>query len=318
MHMNAETCFKKAFARRESLFFDTTTTAFRLFHGAPEGIDGITIDRYGAYILVQTYAQGLQKKISELFTALCKAARLLPVQAEGFVWKHGTAPSAGRQRTAEWKSTLLGGQMPPSPLLVLQNNIAAEVDLMSGQHTGLFLDMRSVRKQLRAYYGDCTTMLNLFCYTGMFSVHALKQGVAHALNVDLSKTILARAQKNYNHNNLSCDGRDFIQGDALDWMNVFKKKNRQFSYIVFDPPTFGRGKKGVFSIKKDFQKSIVQLGRLAPGGLVLTVINSPSVSQQQYRDYHPKNWALEFIAHESDDFPYRGTPYLKAGLWRAG
>jgi len=316
--MDAETCFKKAFARREPLFFDTATTAFRLFHGAPEGIDGITVDVYGAYILLQTYTQDLQKKTSELFAALRKAAMLLPVPVEGFLWKHRTSPSAGQQSASGWQSTLLAGQMPPALLLVLQNGIAAEVDLISGQHTGLFLDMRSIRKRLGAYYGHCTTMLNLFCYTGMFSVHARTQGVAHALNIDLSKSILARAQKNYRHNNLPCDGRDFLQGDALNWVSIFEKKNRQFSYIVFDPPTFARKKKGIFSIKKDFQKSVARLGRLAAGGLVLTVINSPAVSQHQYRAYHPKDWALEFIDHESDDFPYRGTPYLKAGLWRAG
>jgi 23S rRNA G2069 N7-methylase RlmK/C1962 C5-methylase RlmI len=109
-----------------------------------------------------------------------------------------------------------------------------------------------------------------------------------------------------------------MQGDALLWMHAFEKKARQFSYVVFDPPTFARKKKGVFSIKKDFQKSVARLGRLASGGLVLTVINSPAISQQQYRAFHPGEWRLEFIAHESDDFPCRGTPYLKAGLWRAG
>jgi 23S rRNA (cytosine1962-C5)-methyltransferase len=316
--MNAETCFKKAFARREDLLADTTTTAFRLFHGAPEGLAGITIDVYGSYVLVQTHVPGARETISDIFTALRRAALLLPMPIEGFLWKRRTASSPEEQSAAGWRSVLLEGRMPATPLRVLQNGVVAEVDLTAGQHTGLFLDMRTVRQRLRAYYGDCTTMLNLFCYTGMFSVHALRHGITSALNIDLSKSTLAWAQKNYSHNNLSCDSRDFMQGDALLWMHAFEKKARQFSYVVFDPPTFARKKKGVFSIKKDFQKSVARLGRLASGGLVLTVINSPAISQQQYRAFHPGEWRLEFIAHESDDFPCRGTPYLKAGLWRAG
>jgi 23S rRNA (cytosine1962-C5)-methyltransferase len=78
------------------------------------------------------------------------------------------------------KSELLSGVAPPDGYLVRQNGVTVAVDLVEGQHTGIFLDMRTVRRKLLPYYGSVGTMLNLFSYTAVFSVHALLNGAKHA------------------------------------------------------------------------------------------------------------------------------------------
>ena len=316
--MNQYDIFQRAFSKRGFLFSDPSTTAFRLFNGAADGIEGIAVDLYGEYVLVQIAAPDLSRHVPELMPCLCKAAQALPVEVKGILCKDRAGAMAAQQHAAMRKSCLVEGHMPPSPHIVLQDGIRAEVDLAEGQHTGLFLDMRGVRKRLVTFYPQFSTMLNLFCYTGIFSVHALKHGVPHAVNIDLSRSTLARAEKNYMHNGRSFKKEDFLYGDALQWMASFRRKGREFSFAVFDPPVFARTKQGVFSVKKDFTRCLSLLQDLVPGGMALTVINSPAITLEQYRSFHPPGWSLEFVEHEPDDFVCRGTPYLKAGLWKTG
>ena len=310
--MDRQKIFEAAFAKRRDLFSDPGTDCFRLFNSAADGLDGVCIDRYGPWLLALIEKPGLLRQTAPLFRAIEEAATGLPVPVRGIVCKDITGADTGAIDEV-YASTVLAGVAPPAELIARQNSIRVSIDLMAGRHTGLFLDMRRVRARLAPYSG---TMLNLFCYSGVFSVHGLKNGLAGALNLDLAKTALERARRNYALNNLACDTRDFMYGDALAWMKAFVKKGRRFDFIILDPPTFARGRKVLFSVKKDFPRCLELVQKLAPGGRALTVINSPAVSERQYRQWHPAAWRLEWLAHEPDDFPWVEHPYLKAGLWK--
>ena len=313
--MDRQKIFETAFAKRQDLFSDSETDCFRLFNAAGDGHDGICIDRYGAWLLALIEKPGLLEQAAPLFAAIEQAAKNLPLPVRGIVAKDITRADTGCIDEV-YTSTVLFGAAPPAELIVKQNGIRVSVDLMTGRHTGLFLDMRAIRARLAPQYGAAGTMLNLFCYSGVFSVHGLKNGLAAALNLDLAKTALDRARRNYELNKLACDERDFMYGDALTWMKAFVKKGRRFDFVVLDPPTFARGRKGLFSVKKDFPRCLELVQQLAPGGRALTVINSPAVSERQYRQWHPPAWRLEWLEHEADDFLRAGQPYLKAGLWQ--
>ena len=98
--------------------------------------------------------------------------------------------------------------------------------------------MREVRKDLTRYYGSMDSMVNLFCYTALFSVHGLCNGLKKSLNIDVSKAVLKKARTNYILNDLTIDDRDFIYGDSLDWLKILNKKEQTFSMAIVDPPTF--------------------------------------------------------------------------------
>ncbi len=306
--------FEKVFAKRAALFVDPANDCCRLFNAEGDGLDGITIDRYAAWLLVQIEKAALLHKPEALFAAIVTAGRSLAFKPRGILWKDISA-SETAWRDYQCRSSIMDGHAPPEELIVVQNGVRVAVDLMAGRHSGLFLDMRIIRGLLAPYYKQAGDMLNLFCYSGVFSVHGLKNGMGHALNLDLAKTALDRARRNYGLNGLACDERDFMYGDALTWMKAFAKKGRRFDLVVLDPPTFARSKQGSFSVKKDFSRCLELVQSLAPGGLALTVVNSPAVSEQQYRDWHPGTWRLAWLEHEPDDFPWAGEPYLKAGLW---
>ena len=305
----------KAFAKRAALFADPANDCCRLFNGAGDGMDGITIDRYAAWLLVQIEKSSLLNKRETLFPSIVKAAHGLSFKPRGILWKDISASEAA-WRESPCRSSIMDGHAPPEELIVVQNGVRVAVDLLTGRHTGLFLDMRTIRGLLAPYYKSAGDMLNLFCYSGVFSVHGLKNGMGHALNLDLAKTALERARRNYVLNGLACDERDFMYGDALTWMKALAKKGRRFDLVVLDPPTFARSRQGSFSVKKDFPRCLELVQSLAPGGLALTVVNSPAVSEQQYRDWRPASWRLVWLEHEPDDFPWANAPYLKAGLWR--
>jgi 23S rRNA (cytosine1962-C5)-methyltransferase len=178
--------------------------------------------------------------------------------------------------------------------------------------------MRDIRTELTGFYQKekPVSMLNLFSYTGAFSVHALKNGVQRAVNVDLSKSVLRRARENYVLNSLPVDERDFVYGDSYERVKIFSRKNIHFDFAVFDPPTFSRNRGKNFSVRNDYTAFLELLGNVVPGGFIFTSINAATLTKSEYISFHPRSWELVMFANESSDFIHRGNPYLKAGLWK--
>jgi 23S rRNA (cytosine1962-C5)-methyltransferase len=306
------TVLQQALDKRSHLFGDRYTNAFRLCNGPGDGADSLFADLYGNYILVQGY----DTRACELILSSCdifeKYSLQLPVQIKGILFKNRDEKASAQQN---YDSVLLSGQLPPDDYSVCQLGILVGVDLISGLNTGLFLDMRSVRKSLMDVYPQIESMLNLFSYTGLFALHARMNGLKRAINVDISQTVLRKAKSNYERNGLNPDSRDFIREDSGKWIRKSQKNGNRWDISVFDPPTFARGKTGSFSVKNDYS-SYLNILNVISERYVLSVINTHSVSRDDYISYHPANWKNEWIQTESDDFPFEKDPYLKVGLWR--
>lgn len=313
--MDLQSKLQKSFEKRKKLFSLTETNCFRLFNMDGDGIGGLTIDYYNSYVLVQYFWQELREQDSQIRKAVESALGVVPVPINGVLFKNRVKVKNEKDIQNARKSNILNGSIPPDNFHVLQNNMKMYVDLIGGQSTGIFLDMREVRDALAGYYTADANMLNLFSYTGAFSVHALSHGVKGSINVDLSKTVLSRAKDNYRLNGLAVDSRDFIVGDAFSWIKKCAELKKTFSFIVLDPPTFSRNKKQTFSVKQDYAKMLRGIDEIATG-YVLSCINSHSVSQKEYFSYHPSHWKQVFFANESSDFPAKGDSYLKVGLWK--
>ena len=316
--MNLAPILAEAFRKREPLFSDPATNCFRLFNGAGDGLDGLALDWYGGYVLAQYFREPVGAMTDYLLKGLEAATGLLPGRPAGILLKNRMKLDEAGDIAAVRTSVVIAGSEPPEGHIVLQNGVRAAVDLVRGQSTGVFLDMREVRDRLLPHYAPGDTMLNLFCYTALFSAHAVKNGIAGAVNVDLSRAVLERAKVNYGLNGLRIDERDFVYGDSLDWMRRFRKKGRTFSLVVFDPPTFSRNRQGSFSSRRDYAAALALLADLAPGGRALTSVNSFSITADEYRSFHPASWKPEFFACESPDFVPAADHYLQVGLWTIG
>ncbi len=310
---------KKAAEKRAELFNDPRTDCFRLFNGDGDGADGLTIDYYAGHVLVQYFTDSVLEKIDEITWSINSLPGVLPLQLVSILAKDRRVIQGNADRNSAWKSRIIEGQYNEAEgVTVRQNGTLAKVDLVNGQNTGIFLDMREIRAELEGLYpgSGIRSMINFFCYTGLFSVHALQNGVSASVNVDLSKGVLRRARLNYELNGLPVDDRDFLYGDSMEWVKILSKKGTVFDFGVFDPPTFARNRKKNFSVRKDYHDSLKKLEKIIPGGFVLTSINSYSVSQDEYRSCHPGKWELLMFGNESSDFVNRGNTYLKTGLWK--
>lgn len=308
--------FIRAFELRVELFDLPDEGCFRLFNAAGDGLDGLTIDLYEDCLLTQLYYDEIHARADEILSALEPAVARLPRSPRALLIKDRRKIDDGDGFTLRRASRTVWGETPPPGYRVLHSGMTVLVDLVHGQHTGLFLDMREIRARLLPFYSGGGSLLNLFAYTGVFSAHALLNGAHSAVNVDLSAAVLERARENYRANGLECDDRDFIRGDSFEWLRRFERKQRHFDMVIFDPPTFSRNRRRSFSVKRDYRAALDAIGTCAPGGIALTTINAESVSEREYRSFHPREWEMMFYSNESSDFVYKTRPYLKAGLWK--
>jgi 23S rRNA (cytosine1962-C5)-methyltransferase len=201
---------------------------------------------------------------------------------------------------------------------VVEHGVRYEVRPESGLNVGLFLDMREVRQWVRAHASE-RTVLNLFAYSCSFGVVASLGGASRVLNIDLSKPYLEWGKVNYGLNGLAVDERDFVFGDALDWLSRFARRRALWGMVIADPPSFSSTP---FSITRDYARLVALSAQVvSPGGVLLAAANHAGTSDVRF-----DAWIAEGLAaaarrgteierwHEPTvDFPvpHGGRPYLK-------
>lgn len=210
----------------------------------------------------------------------------------------------------------------PTPLLpprqplcfaVLEHGVQYLMDMASGYSQGLFIDQRNNRAEVRRRCRPGTTLLNLFAYTGAFSVSAALGG-ATTTTLDLAQPCLTRCKENMELNGLDPAQHFFCKGDALHWLTSFARSGRRFDAIVLDPPTFSRDDKGrIWRAEKDYGDLVAKAAAcLAPGGWMLCTTNCRKLSPAAFRSLvaagAPPRAKLTASPMPAD---FDGEPYLK-------
>jgi 23S rRNA (cytosine1962-C5)-methyltransferase len=251
--------------------YGTLPEAMRVFSGENEGLPGVTVDRYGDFVVVQWLSAGALGWRDELYDAIEGALaprgiyeqrRLRPLG--------GSAPPepAGRVRGAE----------APVELVVGDGACRFGVDVTAPLGVGLFLDMRLGWAAVAARAVG-RRLLNLFSYTGAFSVHAAKAGASEVVAVDLAAKAHARARRNYELSGLDPAKLETIANDAVKTLDRFADRKRLFDVVVCDPPTFSQGPAGQFQVARDLARLAAGCALvLAPGGLLVFATNSTKVA----------------------------------------
>lgn len=297
---------ERALARRSGI--DTIrTTAYRLINGDGDEMPGVVVDRYGAVLLVQSQTAPHPRFIQTLVASL-----------PGVSIYHKTTTRHVRSLDKEAASpALLHGTAIPGPFPVLENGMTFLVRMDAGYSTGLFLDQRNNRQDVRKMPLAGKTVLNTFAYTCAFSVCAALSGAA-VTSLDLSKKYLDWGRDNFRANHLDDAAHDFIYGDVFDWLPRLVKKGRRWDVIILDPPTFSTGRSGgVFQVERDYPH-LMTLARasLAPGGQILACINAHDVGVDAFR----RLTGISRILPLPPDFPIKpgNEPHLKSGWFRCG
>lgn len=254
-----------------------STNAFRLVNGEGDALPGLTIDVYGTAVTVNVYDERYLRLGSEL---------------EEFLRSLGARSGYRKSRVrADLRKQDPEELAPPGPWFgtpvvpgysVVENGMRIGIELDDGLSTGLFLDQRDHRRKARAWCRG-GEVLNLFCYTGSFSVATALAG-ARTVSVDLSGRALERARANFAWNALPLEGHSFVKEDAMKYLGRAVKRERRFDLVILDPPSFATVGKGTFSVRQRYEEAAVHCLRLLrPGGRLLCVTNHEKTSEEAFR-----------------------------------
>ncbi len=297
--------FLQALSLREPLRTGGATDALRLLDAEGDGPEfrGLILEDYAGRWLVQTDGRDWQAPPEWL--------RQLKPAPRAIYWKQ--LVQQDRAAPVWWQ-----GERVTEPFFVRENGLRFRIDFSAGYSQGIFLDQRANRRRLRGLLEKKpgARVLNLFAYTGAFSVVAAAAGAA-ITTVDLSKHYLEWAKENFRLN--ACDDRthEFLAGDVFDWLKRLAKKGRLFDFVVADPPTFSRDRSGrVFRVERDYPRLAAACAALvAPRGALLCTSNArglgPNGLHRLIADEFGSRWRYEQSAMPPD---FTGEPYLQT-VW---
>jgi 23S rRNA (cytosine1962-C5)-methyltransferase len=203
-------------------------TAFRCLSGEGDGLPGITADFYAGFVVLVTYAAALDAIVPWVIAALRELPGVLGILRRGHA-----------ERAAELE--LMWGRRPPHELVVAEYGVRLPVDIGAGQKTGLFLDQRENRRFI-AELAPGRSVLNLFSYTGGFSLHAALAGASRVTSVDSAPAAMQAARRGFELNGLDPDAHEFVVGDAFEYLERTARERRRFDLVISDPPSFAKNR----------------------------------------------------------------------------
>jgi 23S rRNA (cytosine1962-C5)-methyltransferase len=258
------------------------TNAFRLVHGESDGLPGVVADRYERWAVLKLYSAGLGPHRP----AIVEAIR---AEGEGLAGVYGRdeipRDDLDEAEAGAPQGRVLWGAEPPERIRVDEHGMALLVDVRRGQKTGHFLDQRENRRMVRDLSRGRALALNLFAYTGGFSVAAALGGSRRVVSVDLDGDALALARENFAANGLDPGAHELAAEDAFDVLARLKREGRRFDLVVCDPPAFAKSQRAVDAALAGYASlNRAALAVLAPGGLLVTASCSARVAAEQFFD----------------------------------
>lgn len=248
-------------------------TMFRLVHGEGDRLPGLIIDVYGDTAVMQAHSVGMHVSRQEIADALCEATEGL---VKNVYYKSET--------TLPYKAPIIGEKegwlVGHSDVNVAQENgIKFHIDWLEGQKTGFFVDQRDNRALLEEY-AHGKNVLNMFCYTGGFSVYALRGGANHVHSVDASARAIELTNANVALNFPDAQHEGYCE-DAFKYL---ERAGGDYDLIVLDPPAFAKHKDALRNALKGYTRlNAIAFNKIRPGGIVFTFSCSQAVNKDQFR-----------------------------------
>jgi 23S rRNA (cytosine1962-C5)-methyltransferase len=267
----------QALAYRSSFFQNLSTTAFRVFNGEGDGIGGLTIEYFEGYYVINWYSEGIYAFKDLILSALKKV-----VQYKGLYEKK----RFDQQGQYIEDDDFVDGERAQFPLIIKENDVNFATYLNDGAMVGIFLDQRNVRECIKEHYAKNKTVLNLFSYTGAFSVSAAVGGASKTTSVDVANRSLSKTIEQFNINQLDHEAHDIIVEDVFHYFKYAKRKEFTYDLVILDPPSFARSKKFRFSVAKDYQKLLEDTIDLTnDNGVIVASTNYSGFDMKKFKTF---------------------------------
>jgi len=265
---------KRAIDYRKAIgiFGNPDINVFRLVHGEGDGLPGLIVDYYNHVAVVQMHSLGfyrIRKEITEILVELLGKQVTAVYDKSETTIPHMSGVNAVN-------GFLYGNS---DPVIVTENGYKFKIDWATGQKTGFFIDQRENRKLLEQYT-DGRNVLNMFGYTGGFSVYAMKKAsLVHT--VDSSLSAIGLANENIRLNFGDAPRHESFQVDAFEYLNDIRDK---YDLIILDPPAFAKHNRTLENALQGYKRlNIKAIEQIRPGGIIFTFSCSQVVTKENFR-----------------------------------
>lgn len=272
---------KAAYKVREAIgLFTTDNNTFRLIHGEGDFLPGLIVDVYadtavvqahsiGMHLARKTIAQALIDEIPQIQNVYYKSDDTLPFKANIEGEKIGYLIQKEGEKTDEFWS--------------LENGLQFRIDWLRGQKTGFFIDQRENRALVERYAAN-KDVLNMFCYTGGFSLYALRGGAKSVDSVDVSQKAIDLVNINVARNFPKAKNHTAVAADAFEYLTAQKAQNRTYDLIILDPPAFAKHRDAIKNALRGYQRiNAKAIEMIRPGGILFTFSCSQAVDKEAFR-----------------------------------
>ncbi len=252
--------------------------ASRLVSSEGDGVPGLTIDRYGDWLVAQVTSLGLARRPDLWVEPLRRRSGIERI------WLRIPKAQAIVEGLEPANAPLSGTELPKGPLTIQEHKISYDVDLRSGQKTGFYLDQRDNRSAASRYAAG-RRVLDLFCYGGGFALNALKHGEAvSAVLVDSSEPALNLARTHLVRNGL-LERAEIVPGKVLDVVRDLAGRGERYGLVICDPPKFASRPEAVADALKGYIKlnrAVVEI--VEAGGILVTCSCTGLVDRQMFQE----------------------------------
>jgi 23S rRNA (cytosine1962-C5)-methyltransferase len=261
--------------RREILGLGEAKSACRLVFSEADGLSGLTVDQYDRWLVMQFTSLALAQRREMLTEVLMEL-----LGPEGIYLR--TEREIGKLEGLEIRDGLIAGTLPEDPVVINENGLQFIVNIREGQKTGLFLDQRQNRICV-AKLAQGRSVLDAFCYTGGFALHALQAGATTVEGVDSSAAAINLAEKNARLNDF--DSPKFVESDVFSYLERSALAGRHYGLVVLDPPKFARARSAIEEALRGYRRlQTLSLRLLEPDGILVTCCCSGLITMDMLKD----------------------------------
>ena len=269
---------RNAYAMRKSLGLITPNenNTYRLVHGEGDSLPGLIVDVYDDTAVMQAHSIGMHETRKILAKAIVEN---VPEVKNVYYKSETTLPF--KAAIEPENGYLIGSEN--ENLNALENGLQFHVDWLRGQKTGFFVDQRENRSLLERYSAG-KSVLNMFCYTGGFSVYAMRGGANLVHSVDSSVKAIDLTDKNMEISFPNDPRHKSYAEDAFKYLNNLHTLEQQYDLIILDPPAFAKHREAFRNALKGYKRlNANAFEQIKPGGILFTFSCSQVVSKDQFR-----------------------------------
>ena len=273
---------RAAYRVRESIgLIQPDNNTFRLIHGEGDFLPGLIIDVYADTAVIQAHSVGMHVCRHEIAKAVLAE---VPQVNNVYYKSDDTLPFKAPVEGEKTGWLITNDQLPMTDeFWSTENGLSFRIDWLRGQKTGFFIDQRENRALVERYAKD-KDVLNMFCYTGGFSLYALRGGAKTVDSVDVSQKAIELVNINVARNFPQATNHTAVAADAFEYLTQQREQKRTFDLIILDPPAFAKHRDAVKNALRGYQRiNAKAIEMIRPGGILFTFSCSQAVDKEAFR-----------------------------------